>query len=40
MKLKSLQIASVMRDGAYVGTLISEDSTKNDIISMMVGRII
>ncbi|NLK69028.1 MAG: sugar ABC transporter ATP-binding protein [Clostridiaceae bacterium] len=31
---------SVMRDGAYVGTLISEDSTKNDIISMMVGRII
>lgn len=31
---------SVMRDGAYVGTLISKDSTKNDIISMMVGRII
>ncbi len=31
---------SVMRDGAYVGTLISKDSTKNDIINMMVGRII
>ena len=31
---------SVMRDGAYVGTLISKDSTKNDIISMMVGRVI
>ena len=31
---------SVMRDGAYVGTLISADSTKNDIINMMVGRVI
>lgn len=31
---------SVMRDGSYVGTLISKDSTKNDIINMMVGRII
>ena len=31
---------SVMRDGTYVGTLISKDSTKNDIINMMVGRII
>ncbi len=31
---------SVMRDGAYVGTLISVDSTKNDIINMMVGRVI
>jgi ribose transport system ATP-binding protein len=31
---------SVMRDGAYVGTLISENSTKNDIINMMVGRVI
>lgn len=31
---------SVMRDGAYVGTLISKDSTKNDIVNMMVGRVI
>ncbi|NLB79053.1 MAG: sugar ABC transporter ATP-binding protein [Clostridiaceae bacterium] len=31
---------SVMRDGSYVGTLISKDSTKDDIINMMVGRII
>ncbi len=31
---------SVMRDGAYVGTLVSADSTKNDIINMMVGRVI
>jgi ribose transport system ATP-binding protein len=31
---------SVMRDGAYVGTLISKDSTKDDIINMMVGRVI
>jgi ribose transport system ATP-binding protein len=31
---------SVMRDGAYVGTLISKDSTKNDIINLMVGRVI
>ncbi|MCD8105780.1 MAG: sugar ABC transporter ATP-binding protein [Lachnospiraceae bacterium] len=31
---------TVMRDGAYVGTLITEDCTKDDIISMMVGRVI
>ena len=31
---------SVMRDGAYVGTLISSQSTKNDIINLMVGRVI
>lgn len=31
---------TVMRDGGYVGTLITADSTKNDIISMMVGRVI
>lgn len=31
---------SVMRDGGYVGTLITEDCTKNDIINMMVGRVI
>ncbi len=31
---------TVMRDGAYVGTLITEDCTKNDIINMMVGRVI
>lgn len=31
---------TVMRDGEYVGTLISADSTKNDIINMMVGRVI
>lgn len=31
---------TVMRDGAYVGTLITKDSTKNDIINMMVGRVI
>jgi ribose transport system ATP-binding protein len=31
---------TVMRDGGYVGTLISKDSTKDDIISMMVGRVI
>ena len=29
---------TVMRDGAYVGTLITKDCTKNDIINMMVGR--
>jgi len=31
---------TVMRDGAYVGTLITEQCTKSDIISMMVGRVI
>ena len=30
---------TVMRDG-YVGTLITKDSTKEDIINMMVGRVI
>ena len=29
---------TVMRDGEYVGTLITRDSTKDDIIQMMVGR--
>ena len=29
---------TVMRDGGYVGTLITKDSTKEDIINMMVGR--
>lgn len=31
---------TVMRDGSYVGTLITKDCTKNDIINMMVGRVI
>ncbi len=31
---------TVMRDGGYVGTLITKDSTKEDIIKMMVGRTI
>lgn len=31
---------TVMRDGTYVGTLITKESTKNDIINMMVGRVI
>jgi ABC-type sugar transport system, ATPase component len=31
---------TVMRDGGYVGTLITKDSTKDDIINMMVGRTI
>jgi ribose transport system ATP-binding protein len=31
---------TVMRDGEYVGTLITENSTKDDIINMMVGRTI
>ena len=30
---------TVMRDGGYVGTLITADSTKEDIINMMVGRV-
>ena len=31
---------TVMRDGGYVGTLITDECTKSDIISMMVGRVI
>lgn len=31
---------TVMRDGEYVGTLDTKSSCKNDIISMMVGRVI
>lgn len=31
---------TVMRDGTYVGTLITKDCSKNDIINMMVGRVI
>ena len=31
---------SVMRDGGYVGTLITNECTKDDIINMMVGRVI
>ena len=31
---------TVMRDGTYVGTIITKDSTKADIINMMVGRVI
>jgi len=31
---------TVMRDGTYVGTLKTKDCTKDDIINMMVGRVI
>lgn len=31
---------TVMRDGTYVGTMITAESTKDDIIKMMVGRTI
>lgn len=31
---------TVMRDGCYVGTLITKECTKDDIINMMVGRVI
>ncbi len=31
---------TVMRDGSYVGTLITKDCTKDDIVNMMVGRVI
>lgn len=31
---------TVMRDGSYVGTLITKDCSKNDIVNMMVGRVI
>ena len=31
---------TVMRDGCYVGTLVTKDCTKDDIVNMMVGRVI
>lgn len=31
---------TVMRDGQYIGTLVTKDCTKDDIINMMVGRVI
>ena len=31
---------TVMRDGEYVGTIVTKDSTKDDIINMMVGRVV
>ena len=31
---------TVLRDGEYVGTIITEESTKDEIINMMVGRTI
>lgn len=31
---------TVMRDGQYVGTLVTQSCTKDDIVSMMVGRVI
>ena len=31
---------TVMRDGMYVGTLVTKECTKEDIINMMVGRVI
>ena len=31
---------TVMRDGEYVGTIVTEESTKDDIINMMVGRVV
>ncbi len=31
---------TVMRDGEYVGTLVTDDCTKDDIIKMMVGRVV
>ena len=31
---------TVMRDGTYVGTLVTNECTKEDIINMMVGRVI
>lgn len=31
---------TVMRDGEYVGTLVTAKSTKDDIINMMVGRVV
>ncbi len=31
---------TVMRDGEYIGTLVTKDTTKDEIIKMMVGRVI
>ena len=31
---------TVMRDGSYAGTLVTKDCSKDDIINMMVGRVI
>lgn len=31
---------SVMRDGEYIGTLVTKDTTKDEIVKMMVGRVI
>lgn len=31
---------SVMRDGEYIGTLITKDTNKDEIVKMMVGRVI
>lgn len=31
---------TVLRDGQYVGTLVTKDSTKDEIINMMVGRVV
>ncbi|HCD45589.1 MAG TPA: D-xylose ABC transporter ATP-binding protein [Lachnoclostridium sp.] len=31
---------TIMRDGSYVGTLVTRDCSKDDIINMMVGRVI
>lgn len=31
---------SVMRDGEYIGTLITKETTKDEIVKMMVGRVI
>ena len=31
---------TVMRDGEYVGTLVTKDTTKDEIVKMMVGRVV
>lgn len=31
---------TIMRDGEYVGTLITKDTTKDEIVKMMVGRVV
>lgn len=31
---------TVMRDGEYIGTLVTKDTTKDEIVKMMVGRVI
>ncbi|MDO5716111.1 MAG: sugar ABC transporter ATP-binding protein, partial [Tissierellia bacterium] len=31
---------TVMRDGEYIGTLVTQDCTKDDIVKMMVGRVV